>query len=411
MMTSLFVGPGRLRGSVAAPPSKSIAHRVLIGAALAKMNGSALDSVLGLGSQLPDDLAATISCLHGLFAQSIETIRLNCGESASTLRFLVPIAAALGKTAEFGGDTALSKRPLRDYGRILSGKGVNLQFLSEDSLPLRISGQLQPGHYTVPGSVSSQYVTGLLLALPLLAAESKISLTSPLQSAPYVEITESVLKKFGIGVEPFAGGDWGCGGWLVPGQQAYQLPREKINVEGDYSQSAFWLVAAHLGHDVEVTGLNLASLQGDQAIASLLSHLETKRGEDLRIDVSQIPDLVPPLAVAALFRPGRTVFVEAARLRLKESDRLHVLANELAGLGAQVEEGPAELIVTGGKTLVGGGANAHNDHRIAMALAIAACQTERGVIIEGASSVRKSYPNFFMELRRLGGVVSGFELG
>lgn len=401
-MARLLIGPGRLRGSVTPPASKSIGHRVLIAVSLAAMDSGDLGAVQGIGPESGDDLAATFNCLEALFSTAEGPCELNCRESGSTLRFLIPVAAALGKEAVFVGSRRLSERPLAEYAAILAKKGLTLEFPRQGGLPLKISGALQSGRYYVPGAVSSQYVTGLLLALPLLRGDSVICLTSPLESAPYVELTEGVLEQFGIAVKRISTQDGRAIGWQVPGEQSYQMPVGAIDVEADYSQAAFWLVAAHLGHSVRVVGLNPASLQGDRAIIALLDLLGASEDE-VEIEVSQIPDLVPPLAVAAALRPGRTVFTGAGRLRLKESDRLEALACGLGRLGAAIEAERERLIVVGGRPLPGGAVNSCNDHRIAMALAIAALHTERGAVLEGAAAVNKSYPNFFAELRRLGG--------
>lgn len=411
MVNNVFVGPSSLQGVVTVPPSKSIAHRLLIAASLAVENGSGVKLVQGVDEGTSEDLAATIRSIRALLDQDSEPVLLDCGESASTLRFLVPIAAALGKTVLFTGEATLSRRPLREYGEIMAGKGVDLNFPAQGCLPLKLRGQLVGSTYYVPGSVSSQYVTGLLFALPLLTGNSEIWLTSPLESEPYAAITESVLEQFGIVVDRIIADGGELKGWLVPGNQRYCLPAESLTVEGDYSQAAFWLVARYLGHSVEVRGLNPDSVQGDRVILELLARLRPESDREIEIDVSQVPDLVPPLAVAACCRVGRTVLSGAGRLRLKESDRLHALAVELRKLGAAVEEGAEQLIITGGKPIMGGTADSHGDHRIAMALAIVALQTEDGVLIEGAEAVRKSYPHFFSELKRLGGAVRGIDLG
>ncbi len=409
-MAKIFIGPANLRGEVAPPPSKSIAHRVLIAAALAQMSGEGVSVATGICPETSDDLAATTDCLKALFTGGSQVPTLNCRESGSTLRFLIPVAAALGKEALFTGLGRLGQRPLREYGAILAGKGITLEFAPRSGLPLKISGMLQSGRYYVPGAVSSQYVTGLLLALPLLAGDSEILLTSPLQSAPYVGLTEMVLAQFGIVVEPLSRCDGSLAGWKVPGAQSYRMPTAKIHIEADYSQAAFWLVAVHLGHGVMVRGLNPASLQGDRAVVRLLALLRSS-GDEVEIDASQIPDLVPPLSVAASFRPARTIFTEAGRLRLKESDRLEALAHGLGQLGVQVEAQRGCLIITGGRPVLGGSVSAHNDHRIAMALAIAATRTQEGVVMDGGKAVNKSYPNFFADLRHLGGVVRELHLG
>lgn len=400
-MREIYVGPSKLEGRIAPPPSKSIAHRVFIAWTLAA-NALPDPEELGIEEPISDDLMATLDCLNALL-DGTGAVDLNCGESGSTLRFLLPVAAAFGRTCTFRGSGRLAQRPLREYRDILEPHGVKLTFLSEQNLPVRVQGTLRSGHFRVPGGVSSQYLTGLLLALPLLDGESRIELTSPLQSAPYVELTLAVLRQFGIEVSAREQG------WVIPGGQSYSLPPTLPIVEPDYSQAAFWLTAGFLGHEVVVEGLNPHSKQGDRAVVEILAELEAASPEqEVRIDAAQIPDLVPILAVAACYRPGRTVIARAERLRWKESDRLRAICQELQNLGGEIGETEDGLIIEGGKPLLGGRAQAHNDHRIAMSLAVAALNTKQGVWIRGAEAVRKSYPGFFQELKRLGGDVRGF---
>lgn len=412
-MRDLFVGPSHLKGTVTPPPSKSIAHRALILAALAERSASGTAAVQGIGRETSQDMAATIDCLQALLSPTNGPAELHCNESGSTLRFLVPVAAALGREAVFGGTGRLAERPLGEYANILGDKGVTLKFArAEHSLPLTVRGKLQSGEFHVPGHISSQYVTGLMLALPLLDGDSTIYLTSPLQSAPYVEITQLVLAQFGAQVKPLHDESGSITGWVVPGNQNYRIPDNGIKIEADYSQAAFWLVAQFMGQQVAVSGLNPDSAQGDRAIIPLLAELAAKGyGEQRDIDAAQIPDLVPALAVAACHVPGRTVIGNAKRLRLKESDRLQATADGLSRIGAAITAGADCLIIEGGALLLGGEADAHNDHRIAMALAIAALSTQKGVRIRGASAVNKSYPHFFAELKQLGGDVHGLDLG
>lgn len=400
-MAEVFVGPSRLQGRVVPPPSKSIAHRVLIGAALSGLPQQEVER-WGLGGELGQDLEATKACLRALLTAGPEPVILDCRDSASTLRFLLPVAAALGRSALFVGSSGLARRPLREYGEILGGRGVRLSFQGPASLPVRVEGRLRGGVFQVPGDVSSQYITGLLLALPLLVEDSTVILTSPLQSAPYVELTKSVLAEFGIAVEDIPGA-----GWRVPGRQVYRRPAVPPFVEADYSQAAFWLVAKFLGHYLEVDGLLPSSLQGDRAIAPILAEMAAAPLGDLRISAAQIPDLVPILAVAACARPGITIITEAERLRLKESDRLLTTTEMLSRLGARISPDQGALIIHGGRQLRGGTVDSHADHRIAMAAAIAALDSAAGVRILGSEAVAKSYPGFFQELKRLGGDARG----
>lgn len=400
-MAEVFVGPGTLSGRVLPPPSKSDAHRALICAALA----GDLSVVSGLDGPVSDDIRATRSCLSLLHADQPE---LDCGESGTTLRLLIPVVAALGRPTRFVGHGRLPQRPLREFMDIFQGKGVSLTFPETGSLPLDIAGRLQPGLFPVPGHVSSQYISGLLLALPLLDADSEIRLTSALESAPYVAMTLRTMRHFGIKAEETATG------YVIPGRQRYQpVP---YPVERDYSQAAFWLTADFRRSQLSIEGLSPDSCQGDQAIVGLLSWLDSETGP-FEFDVSQIPDLVPILAVAATQVDETTRIVNAARLRLKESDRLETTAAALSSIGADILQTPDGLVIQGGSRsrlgpdLAGGLVDSAGDHRIAMALAVAALRTRAGVTIRGAECVRKSYPDFFHEMKRLGGDVRGFDLG
>lgn len=401
-MQEVFVGPSRLQGSVTPPPSKSMAHRVLIAAALA---GVSLDRVAewGLAGDVGHDIAATKACLQALLAPGEGPALLDCRESGSTLRFLLPVAAALGRTALFVGSPSLARRPLREYADFLGGKGVSVEFPGTSNLPARVEGRLEGGVFHVPGHISSQYITGLLLALPLVDRDSSIYLTTPLQSAPYVELTCQVLSHFGVAVETLPGL-----GWRVRGRQAYLIPQEPPHLEADYSQAAFWLVAKFLGHSLVVEGLAPHSLQGDRAIVPLLEELaQLPVGSEKRIGAAQIPDLVPILAVAACARPGVVIIEELERLRLKESDRLLSTSLMLRSIGAEVSVSGNALVIQGGRPLAGGTVDSCGDHRIAMAAAIAALNSRHGVLIRGGEAVAKSYPTFFQELQRLGGDVRG----
>lgn len=411
-MVDIYVGPSTLKGNVIPPPSKSIAHRALIAAVLAAKGPGGMNAVKGITADTSQDIGATMGCLATLFSASPARVRLNCRESGTTLRFMIPLAAALGKEVEFTGAGRLAQRPLTEYSAILAPKGVELDFSRAlGSLPLTIRGRLRGGSFSVPGHISSQYISGLLLSLPLLEEDSSIVLSSPLQSAPYVDLTLSVLEQFGVKVIPETTPDGSKSGWRVPGRQSYTTPPGGFEVEGDYSQGAFWLVAEYIGQPLTVIGLNPASLQGDRAIVDLLRRLAQEERGEIAIDVSQFPDLVPVLTVAACYSPGTTRIVNGGRLRLKESDRLTATAEGLSRLGGKVTQVGDDLNIRGGNQLVGGTIDSFNDHRIAMAMAIAALNSKNGVTINGAEAVAKSYPHFFRELKRLGGDVRGIDLG
>ena len=396
--------PGRLAGKVTVPGSKSMAHRGMIAAALA-------DGPSRIQNATPSgDIEATVRCLTALGAEirregeDLEVfplarrwrdqVVLPCGESGSTLRFLLPVAAALGAPARFTGEGRLPERPLGPLEEALSRGGAHL---SGTRLPIEAAGRLQPGEYRLPGNISSQYITGLLLALPLLEGESTIRLTTPLESAGYVRMTLQVLSQFGIQVFPEEGG------WRIPGNQTYCAVDFKV--EGDYSAAAFFLTANAIGSQVECLGLREDSTQGDRAILHHLETIQSLGGGRVEIDLSQCPDLAPALAVAAAYGNGKTVFTHAGRLRLKESDRLAALSAVLTQMGAETEEGPETLTIQGKPALNGGVTiEPFGDHRIAMAAAVAALGAKSPITIQNAQCVGKSYPQFFHHMKLLGGV-------
>ncbi len=409
------ITPGALSGTFAAIPSKSDAHRLLICAALA-------DGPTRI--QLPvrsADMDATVGCLRALGAAVTEsasgelTVRpgavpenpvLNCGESGSTLRFLLPVAAALCGEVSFTGEGRLPQRPL---GALLDAMGAHGAAASAPALPLTVRGRLRAGSYTLPGDVSSQFISGLLLALPLCAGDSELRLTSPLQSAAYVDMTLGTLARFGVRVDLYADG------YGIPGGQRYRSPG-RAAAEGDWSNAAFFLTAGALSGGVACTGLDAQSRQADLAIAALLRRFgaaveaSTERifaapGEltPQDIDVSEFPDLFPILAVLACGAKGTSTLYNAARLRLKESDRIACVAQMLRDLGAEVSEAPDALAVTGRGELSGGETQSFNDHRIAMAAAAASVLCRGDVILRDAQAVSKSYPAFFDDFTALGG--------
>ena len=408
--------PFQANGTVFAPPSKSDAHRAIICAALS--GGVCTIAPIALS----DDIRATIGCVEALGAASkIENktltidgtgvfsnkaATLDCGESGSTLRFMIPVAAAGGVEATFLGRGRLPERPIGVYTEALPGKGVTVD--TEGGLPLKISGQLKSGVYRVPGSVSSQFITGLLFALPLLDGDSDIVLTSPIQSAGYVNMTIRTMSKFGIEV------DMTDKGWHVRGKQHY-IPTD-YTTDGDWSQAAFFLVAGAIGGEVTVKNANIDSSQGDRKIAALLREFGAEVHQDggcitvkkapmtaITIDAAQIPDLVPVLAVCACFASGTTEIVNAGRLRIKESDRLKTTAALLNGLGGKVKELPEGLEITGVPALSGAEVNGCNDHRIVMAAATCAAKATGEITCTDAWSINKSYPDFYEDYGKING--------
>ena len=384
--------PAGLAGEIIPPPSKSQGHRLLIANFLAGGGGQ----VSGLSDS--EDMRATIRVMTALMERDNREV-LHCGESGSTLRFLIPVALALRGEGRFTGGGKLMERPQKPYFEMFERQGIACD-LSDGVLMVR--GKLQAGVFELAGNVSSQFVTGLLYALPLLDGESEIRLTSPLESKGYVDMTLEALARHGIAVEELESG------YRVAGGQVYQPCAAAV--EADYSQAGFFYGARAIGNDVTVTGMNPVSRQGDRVIVDYTERLCA--GGEVVLDVSQCPDLVPPLALMAALRAGeRTVIANAARLRIKESDRLETVTSELCKLGAVIEERTEELIITGVDGFHGGEVVGHNDHRIAMMVAIAASRADGPVVLDGAEAVNKSYPDFWADYARLGGKFEEIEEG
>jgi len=400
-----------LSGDIAAVSSKSDAHRLIICAALAD-KAARIDY-----NGRSDDIAATLACVEALGARAEQSPRgavitpprpadnepaaapkLRCNESGSTLRFLIPVAAALLDNAEFYGAGRLRERPLEPLLSEMRAHGCSFEQPADEGAPiLRARGRLRGGRFTIPGDVSSQFVSGLLMALPLIGG-GEITVTKPVQSRSYIDMTVSAMERFGVPVKREDNT------YIIEGGLVYRSPGE-IAAEGDWSNAAFWLAANNLGADIRVRGLNENSLQGDKAVAAILAYLKNGENEH-EIDAAQIPDLVPILAVAAAAAPGTTRIYNAERVRLKESDRLRAVTLNLNALGADIEELPGGLVIKGGKRLAGGDVDGWNDHRIVMACAVAALSCANPVVIRGAQAVNKSYPQFFEDFKALGGEVT-----
>lgn len=416
-MNNVNVEPSQLNGTVAIPPSKSDVHRAIICGALSR--GKCVISPVDLS----EDIKATIGCVETLGAkvninEGVLTIdgsemfkgnnyQIFCNESGSLLRFIIPVVSAVGISATFTGAGRLPERPIGIYLDCLPKAGVKCT--TKSGLPLTVEGQLQSGEFEIPGNVSSQFITGLLFALPLLKEDSKIILTSPLESVAYVDITINVMKKFGVIIEAT---DYG---YFVKGNQKY-IPKN-YTTEGDWSNAAFFMTAAAIKGDITVTGVDKNSAQGDKEIAEILKRFGAKveftdngvrvQKGDLKatnIDARQIPDLVPILAVCATFAEGTTHITGAERLRIKESDRLSAIANAINKLGGNVVEKPDGLVITGVKSLKGGTVQGVNDHRIVMAMSVATLMATDTVTITDMESIKKSFPNYFEEYNRLGGI-------
>lgn len=405
--------PGTLKGAVTPPPSKSQAHRLILAAALSG-GVSTLSNV-----DFSQDIEATLGCLfalgtgverrdkgqvklHGLgnsIPQAGPISVLDCGESGSTLRFLIPAALVVIGGGIFTGHGRLMERPQEPYFRLFEEKGISYE--KKDG-KLTVQGKLEPGEYVLPGNVSSQFFTGLLYALPLLDGDSILRSSTPLESRGYVDMTLDALKTFGVRVE-----ETEPGVFAIPGNQRYQS--KDLAVETDWSNAAFWYAANFLGAQVDIRNLNPDSVQGDRQIGAL--YWKLARPGDVDIDLSQCPDLAPPLAAMAAVRRGTTRFVNAGRLRMKESDRLQTIAQTLNTLGAKAQVGEDTLTLEGVDHLEGGTVDGCNDHRIAMMAAVAAVACEKPVTVLGAECVKKSYPHFWWDYTALGGEVHGLVSG
>lgn len=425
----LRITPNKLAGSICVPSSKSMGHREIICAALAE-GISIVDNISfsadieatcralkSLGTEIvkvPSAFAGRCALqIKGGHLQVKEAI-IDCGESGSTLRFLIPLGAICGAKLTFTGRGKLVTRPLQAYYDIFTKQNLKFQTEAQGALPLTLEGKLVAGEYLLPGNVSSQFISGLLFTLPLLAGDSVLRITSPLESQSYVALTLACLEKYGICVEHE---DYLV--YKIKGGQKYHN-RNSV-VEGDYSQAAFWLVAGALGQKITCRGITPDSLQGDKKIIEIMQRmgcgLDFGTGEEqvlvsqpqitkaTTIDASDCPDIIPVLSVLAAVSSGTTHIIKAGRLRIKECDRLLAMTTELNKIGAEITELPEGLIIKGKPNLTGGQVSCWNDHRIAMSLAIASQKCTEPLLLEGTECVAKSYPDFWEDFKILGGIV------
>jgi len=422
-MTTLCLTPSNLTGTVEIPSSKSMGHRELICAALAK-GQSRISNV-----SLSKDILATVQGLKALGAHlrqeplqedratflvegtglKVVNPRIDCGESGSTLRFLLPLAASCRQPVTFLGGGKLPMRPLDPYFKIFQEQGIAFTKGVQANLPLTVQGSLQPGKFTVPGNVSSQFISGLLFALPLLQCDSTLEITETLESKSYVTMTLAALQKYGIKIQKESEKLY-----RIAGRQEYQARTSPV--EGDFSQAAFWLVAGTLSGPLVLQGMEQASLQGDKAILTILKNMGGRftftntelnvakaLTHGLKIDATDCPDLVPVLTVLAAVSQGHTEIINAGRLRLKECDRLAAISTELKKLGALITERQDGLSIDGVESLTGGKVTSWHDHRIAMSLAIASIKCKQPLLIEDTECVEKSYPTFWQDFAKVGG--------
>ncbi|MBR1739718.1 MAG: 3-phosphoshikimate 1-carboxyvinyltransferase [Ruminococcus sp.] len=399
------ITPKKLSGRVTVPPSKSAAHRMLVAAALAEGHSeirrlapskdiiATMEALRALGAEI--ELKGTTARITGIKTPPKEA-EIDCCESGSTLRFLIPVAAALGVKARFIGQGNLPNRPITPYLQELPKHGAEFEY--EGTMPFTVSGQLTGGRYLIDGSISSQFITGLIFALAVLERDSDIVLTSPLQSRPYVDITIGTLAQFGCEVT-----ETDEGYHIKGGQRLEPFDGE---VEGDYSQAAFFQVADSLGSEIEISGLSEKSFQGDKKIIEICKEIVYNKNGGLSpftLDCSDIPDLVPILSVLASFCDGESRIENVGRLRIKECDRLAAMEHDLNLVGGKVKAYDDFLVIEGVGSLRGGRVPSFNDHRIAMAMAVAATRCEEKLIIEDAGCVSKSYPDFWEVYRSVGG--------
>ncbi|AYK27054.1 3-phosphoshikimate 1-carboxyvinyltransferase [Clostridium beijerinckii] len=434
-MGNLKIYPGKLSGEVKIPPSKSMAHRAVICAAL----GDGVSKVTNI--DYSDDIIATIEAMSSLGAKitkkedylevcginSPENIKANsikeqrtidCNESGSTLRFLVPIAALFDGVNRFVGRGNLGKRPLDTYYKIFDEQGIKYSY-KDGILDLKTEGKLKAGEFKMEGNISSQFITGLLFTLPLLDGESKIVITTEMESKGYIDLTLRAIKDFGVEIinnnyEEF----------IIKGNQIYKSI--DYRVEGDYSQAAFFFCADALSSNIVLNDLKLDSLQGDKEVIDILQRMGLKLNnkdngligsaslglKSTIIDGSQCPDIIPVVSLVAALSEGTTEIINAGRLRIKECDRLAAVTSELNKLGAKIIEKEEGLIIEGVKELKGNvEVWSHKDHRIAMTMAIASIMCKEPIILKDYECVSKSYPQFWDDFKNLGGVFDEWNVG
>ena len=436
-MGSLKIYPSKLSGDVKIPPSKSMAHRAVICSSLS--NGKSRISNIDFS----DDIIATIRAMtslgaiiekkedileiSGIFSKegilnrenqlNQPKLTIDCNESGSTLRFLVPISLAFDGVKRFIGRGNLGKRPLDTYYEIFDRQNIKYSY-KENQLDLIISGKLKPDEFRVKGNISSQFITGLLFILPTLESDSKIIITTELESKGYLDLTLSTIKDFGVEII-----NNNYKEFIIKGNQTYKARDYKV--EGDYSQGAFYLSADAIGEDISILDLKEDSLQGDSEVVEILSRMGMeilREGNKIKgitnglngtlIDASQCPDIIPVLSVVASLSIGKTTIINAGRLRIKECDRLNAINVELSKLGANIEEKEDSLIIEGVSKLNGGvEVWSHKDHRIAMTLAIASCRCDKPIILKDFECVSKSYPHFFKDFKMLGGRIDEWNMG
>ena len=415
------IKPNEIKGKMKSIPSKSLLHRAIILSGIAKDREIILEQV----NTISEDIEATLTCIEKLGAKTkVEgdsiritslgnikksKVELHCKESGTTLRLLLPLVSTFSKEATVDCSEGLRKRPIRELIETLEESGL---YFKEKGFPINISGNVTTDFFKISGDISSQYVSGLLLLSSLLDQRSSIYLTTKLESRAYVNITIKVLRDFGIIVNELEEGVF-----EIYGGRDKILPPKEYQIEGDWSNAAFFLVGGCLGDSIKMSGLNLESSQGDKKIVQILkkagailtcsddfissnrSHLNS-----FEVDFSETPDLFPILSVVAALSKGQSILKGGERLKLKESNRIESTFQMLKSLGADVKKREDGLIIQGKEILDGGIVNSFNDHRIVMSVTMASIRCKEPVSIVNAGAVKKSYPNFFEDFKKVGGI-------
>lgn len=422
-MTTIALYPRKLQGQIRIPPSKSMAHRAIICASLAR-GRSVIKNI-----EYSKDIEATISAMKELGTMIFKhddyleidgtttfmknQCEFDCQESGSTLRFMIPISIVGEANVHFIGKGRLGQRPLDIYYKIFDKQNISYLY-RENVLDLYIRGHLKAGVFEIPGDVSSQFISGLLFALPLMDRDSRIVMTSPLQSKGYIDLTLQMLRQYGVFV---INNDYKE--LLIPGNQMYK-PCD-YEVEGDFSQAAFYMVAGALGNQIVMEGLNLSSKQGDREIIDILKRMgcqliEMDKGYQIvsnilsatHIDGKDCPDIIPIVALACALSKGTSVIKNIERLRIKECDRLEATVEVINQLGGSARVDDECMVIEGVEYLQGGNVSSYNDHRMAMMEAIASTVCKECVVIDNKECVQKSYPSFWECFESLGGEYDEF---
>ncbi|TDT71766.1 3-phosphoshikimate 1-carboxyvinyltransferase [Hypnocyclicus thermotrophus] len=428
-MKKVIINPEKnnIKGEIVIPPSKSYAHRAIICASLAKGRSiienidysvdinSTIEIMTKMGAKIEKN--GSVLTIDGTDNIKITDIDLNCNESGSTIRFLIPLALARYNRAKFLGKGKLITRPLDVYYNIFEKQGIKYE-TDNGKLPLFVEGELKPDTFIIPGNISSQFISGLMFTLPLLNGDSIIKIKGNLESKAYVDLTLDMLNRFGIEIE-----NRDYQNFYIKGNQKYKA--QNYRVEGDFSQAAFWIVAGLIGENpITLKGMNINSLQGDKEILNIAKRmggqLDIKEEEiivypsktkGIKIDVSQCPDIGPILSVLGSVSEGETNIVNAERLRIKECDRITASVSELAKLGANIQEIEDSIKIIGVERLSGNKTDSWNDHRIAMSLAIASIKIDGEIEINNSECVKKSYPSFWKEFTKIGGHLNECNVG